>query len=1176
MLSEIYCSENYILLKAQGGGDKNIISNDFSSNLPSKAQINDVTINSPTRVQSLAPGLNTIKLIWDSQIETTKNMFKSLTHIISIDCTHFDFREVTTMYSFFEGCTSLLSIDLSGADAKRVNEMKYMFKNCRSLISLNLTNFQTHAIFDMNSMFEQCNSIVSIDLSSFTTPALVAMGDMFYNCSKLEYVDLSSFDTSIVQYMNRVFGDCHSIKSIDLSAFRTPKLIRMYDMFSNCYSLESLAISSFNTANVDDMHSLFKNCRSLKSLDLRNFNTAKVKNMNSMFNGCTILESLDISSFDTSSAVKMESMFRSCKALESLNLNNFQASNLETMNSMFKDCDILKSIDLSNFITSKVKDMTSAFESCIALESINLGSFDTSSLVNMNYMFSNCILLKSLNLINFETPNLENIKELFSGCESLESVDIRKLNTAKVKDMSSIFYNCKALKSLDINNFETGLVTTMSKMFEGCNQLSSLYVNHFNTESLTNMEKMFYQCQSLTSLDLSNFKTNNVNKVDNMFQNCDSLEYLDVSNFNTEQINNMNNLFSYTGSLKFLNLSSFTIYITTTIEDIFKETNPQIILCYNESKMPDHFLVKALYYENCCRDLCIMKNKKFILEIEMCVDNCYSENDYKYEFNDICYKECPAKIQRKIDSAYLCEDCPVYYDYEQIRCITIVPEGYYNNDTSAKTIDKCPIKCKTCSYNSIQNGNLCTLCKIDSYYYPKSDERLNENSFYECYHKDEEQTGYYLDNNIFKPCNEKCKTCSLVSIQNGNLCTLCNIDENYYPKSDESLNNDYYECYKGEQAGYYLDNNIFKPCDDKCKTCSFDSIQNGNLCTSCNIEDNYYPKSDESLNNDYYECYKGEQTGYYLDNNIYKPCNEKCKTCSLDSIQDNNLCTLCNIDDNYYPKSDESLNNDYYECYKGEQIGYYLDNNIFKKCDEKCKTCTLESLEAHNLCTSCNINNFYYPKYNDPVNENLFYECYHKNNEQVGYYLDTDNNIFKPCNEKCKTCSLDSINNNNLCTLCNIDDNYHPKSDESLNDPYYECYKGEQTGYYLDTDNIYKPCNEKCKTCSLDSIQENNLCTSCNIDDYYYPKLDESLNNLYYECYFKNDEQNGYYLDTDNNIFKKCDEKCKTCSYESIQNHNLCTLCNFDAYYYPKSDDPLNENSFYECYNKNEEQIGYY
>ena len=49
-------------------------------------------------------------------------------------------------------------------------------------------------------------------------------------------------------------------------------------------------------------------------------------------------------------------------------------------------------------------------------------------------------------------------------------------------------------------------------------------------------------------------------------------------------------------------------------------------------------------------------------------------------------------------------------------------------------------------------------------------------------------------------------------------------------------------------------------------------------------------------------------------------------------------------------------------------------------------------------------------------------ECYHE--ELTGYYLDTNNNIFKQCNEKCSTCSLESFENGNLCTSCNIESNY--------------------------------------------------------------------------------------------------------------------------------------------------------
>ena len=151
-----------------------------------------------------------------------------------------------------------------------------------------------------------------------------------------------------------------------------------------------------------------------------------------------------------------------------------------------------------------------------------------------------------------------------------------------------------------------------------------------------------------------------------------------------------------------------------------------------------------------------------------------------------------------------------------------MPEGYYNNDTSAKTIDKCPNKCKSCSLESLSNNNLCKACNNTDNFYSKENDPLNINSFYECYNKDEVQIGYYLDttNNIFKACDVKCRTCSYDSIKNNNnLCTSCNLDENFYPKSDESLTNQIYECYNknDEQIGYYLDtaNNIYKPCDEK-------------------------------------------------------------------------------------------------------------------------------------------------------------------------------------------------------------------------------------------------------------------------------------------------------------------------------------------------------------------------
>ena len=49
------------------------------------------------------------------------------------------------------------------------------------------------------------------------------------------------------------------------------------------------------------------------------------------------------------------------------------------------------------------------------------------------------------------------------------------------------------------------------------------------------------------------------------------------------------------------------------------------------------------------------------------------------------------------------------------------------------------------------------------------------------------------------------------------------------------------------------------------------------LCISCN--EGYYPKIDDIPNNNsFIDCYKNPD-GYYLENNIYKPCYPSCNRC---------------------------------------------------------------------------------------------------------------------------------------------------------------------------------------------------------------------------------------------------------------------------------------------------------
>ena len=381
--------------------------------------------------------------------------------------------------------------------------------------------------------------------------------------------------------------------------------------------------------------------------------------------------------------------------------------------------------------------------------------------------------------------------------------------------------------------------------------------------------------------------------------------------------------------------------------------------------------------------------------------------------------------------------CINYYNYEKTGCITTIPSDHYNNNPEARTIEKCPTKCSTCSYESIvTNNNLCISCNIGGGYYPKEDDPNNINSFYECYQ--EPQTYYYLRDNIFKPCHSSCKTCSGEGDDENNNCLSCKVEDN------EVLNGNcictpYYNyektgCIETIPSGFYNDDTTTRTinkCPSKCSTCSYDSIvTNGDLCVSCNIEGGYYPKEDDPHNgNPYYECYSEDEIGYYLDkiNNILKPCYSKCEACSNAGNDKNNNCISCK-ESGYEAVNGNCMCTHYYNYEKTGCIdtipdGYYNDiisARTIEKCPNKCATCSLDSITNYNLCVLCDFDKGYYPKLNDPNNIDPFYECYQE--DQKGFYLDRENNIFKPCYSKCKKCSGDGDDEHHNCLECIDDD----------------------------------------------------------------------------------------------------------------------------------------------------------
>ena len=165
-------------------------------------------------------------------------------------------------------------------------------------------------------------------------------------------------------------------------------------------------------------------------------------------------------------------------------------------------------------------------------------------------------------------------------------------------------------------------------------------------------------------------------------------------------------------------------------------------------------------YKNNCSEICFTNPKsKIIFDKRECIDNCSNDKEYKYEYNNACYKSCPKETHISKINNLLCEEdvyCENYYNYNHIDCLESIPEGYYLKDSLLRTIEKCDDKCQKWNLASVQN-NSCLLCNINNGYYPILINDSINYPFINCYNKPPK--GFILDNLVYKPCYNICKNC---------------------------------------------------------------------------------------------------------------------------------------------------------------------------------------------------------------------------------------------------------------------------------------------------------------------------------------------------------------------------------------------------------------------------------
>ena len=249
-------------------------------------------------------------------------------------------------------------------------------------------------------------------------------------------------------------------------------------------------------------------------------------------------------------------------------------------------------------------------------------------------------------------------------------------------------------------------------MFSHCEKIKSIDLSSFNTSKVEIMHDLFAYCYSLVSVNVSSFDTSKVTNMQGLFYGCISLKYIDLSNFDTSSLKNLNFAFEYCKSLIYLNLRNFKIIDTNDISkiDTFIQISSNVKYCIEDS------LTKNLLIEDQnsnCSDICFQENIKISNEDNICIESC---DENQFEYNKICYADCPNNTFRLFKNKYI--------------CLNQVPENYYldENDNLYK---ECFNLCKKCNKPGNETYNNCDEC-MDGYIFINEYSINQQNCFIKC------------------------------------------------------------------------------------------------------------------------------------------------------------------------------------------------------------------------------------------------------------------------------------------------------------------------------------------------------------------------------------------------------------------------------------------------------------
>ena len=1141
---------NYTIIKVNKIGYNQIISDYYTGDLPSKVLIND-NFGLPILMRNKKVYIESINM--PIYLEWTSNdninfsyMFCNLTSITSVIINILAINQ--NMSHMFYNCKNLENFVYNKIEI--TNKKSSFFFN-----SNNINNNNNNRIIDMTSMFYNCYSLKSFDFKNFSLDydGRIPFSTYYNNIFKqnITIYNYTYYNLSL-SYM---FYNCKSLTSINFGSVDVGEVIDMKGMFYNCFSLKSLNLSRILTNNqIVDLSYMFYNCSGLESiirdrnaLDAggENSNDIYAKDIQYMFYNCTSISQIELKYFKSKDYINAYKLFYNCYKLESLE-GNFSGLQINDTREMFCNCISLSSLTFNPDGINNYTNMTKMFYNCINLENVILNGSNYFFPIDLSYAFYNCSSLKSLIFTFFNTDYLEEIKYMMFNCSNLTdfNLDNSVFSNLLIKNMRGVFQNCESITSLDLTSFSTPQVEIMWDMFKGCSKLEFL-IQNFSTSNVVDMESMFEGCSNLVSLNLSNFKTTNVHYMNKMFSNCLNLKELDIRYITSEELGTMHQMFYNCKSLEYLNIFSLTEKAQSII-DMFEGASDNFTFCVKESETIPKIFKELLLRPNTTRDCsidCYGYKRVTVPKNKLCCPF--------YEYNSQCYDKCPPRTTPAANKSCVPLPCTnSYYDYNQTGCIDKVPDGYYVNDTSLNTIDKCPETCVTCEKKPNKNRVHCLSCY----------ESLPFLYFGEC--RNSCDHGFYnnLGTLICLCITKECSDCSEESLENDK-CITC--AEGYYPKIIEK-NEPFKKCYQNPPK-YYLNSisQFYENCFDSCQYCFGKGNKESHNCISCDSNHTFAIEHNETgivKKNCYIKC----PYHYYFDNEYNYFCS-KIKECPRDSypylIVKLGQCVESCKDTDYKKKLK-------YECYKECPEGISKENTLIPDlCDTICpydapfelnETCVgscsiMERSEM--LCKTNNIGN----RTNLQIQEIIHDDIISDLTNRFNYSIITDNYSVIINETKTMYEIISTKNKNKNSITSNIDFG----NCESMLKDYYEIDKNEPL-YVLKMDadvegkmgptvvyELFYPLENGGKLDQLDiSICEGEKISISYSLELENPELYDKNNPIYSDICHPYTSEDGLDMtlsskqqDYANNNKSLCEENCEYIGYDKL---DKLVKCNCD------------------------------